>query len=734
MKRKQWAILAGLLTAAPLAFSQGVGVVGIDVWQQLLDSNGGDDKNDLAYGVAFDSQGNVVIAGNVDAPQTGTPYNDNALVLKYDPDGNELWRQEYDSGDVEGTNCNIQKCDSRERFYALRVDPDDRVVLAGKWDGSWAASPQYISAFWIMSLSPDGQTINWDYKLEGSSSSAWNAAYALDVDDAGNVFSAGDAFHGWNNGEHDWVMYLHDASGTVASGFPLYYDYSSDYLYADMAFGAAIDSAGNLIATGRIGISQNNLDWHVRKYDASGSTLLWSDTLDGNGLYDWAGKVTTDASNDVYVAGALNTGTDNGDNHHYQWVVIKYAAGGDGSGGAVRLWTRTYDGLTSGADAVPNDLVWDPVTDTLIVVGRVTDETTGLMHARLERLDADTGALLREQLITGTTESMAVGVHIQEDRIAFTGGLKNATDWDMATFVMRVPSVAITPNGSLVTTEAGGSATFDVVLEDEPTGDVTIQISSSNLQEGQVSPSTLVFTPGTWNTPQTVTITGVEDNDDDGDQAYSIQFTISSSDPIYDTRTIQDLPVTNQNNDPLFADVPLGYWAYTWIQALADSGITSGCDASNYCPGDDVRRDAMAVFLERGIHGSDYMPPAATGTVFADVPASHWAAAWIEGLNADGITAGCGGGNYCPSGTVNRDQMAVFLLRSEHGSGYSPPPATGTMFADVPQDHWAAAWIEQLATEGITSGCDASNYCPDDPVRRDAMAVFLTRAFNLLNK
>ena len=329
---------------------------------------------------------------------------------------------------------------------------------------------------------------------------------------------------------------------------------------------------------------------------------------------------------------------------------------------------------------------------------------------------------------------MAVGVHIQENRIAFTGGLKNATDWDMATFVMRVPSVAITPNGSLVTTEAGGSATFDVVLEDEPVGDVTIQISSSNPQEGQVSPSTLVFTPGAWNTPQTVTITGVEDNDDDGDQAYSIQFSISSSDPIYDTRTIQELAVTNQDNDPIFADVPIGYWAYEGIQSLADSGITSGCGGGNYCPTEEVTRAQMAKFLERGIHGTAFIPPAATGTVFDDVPTTYWAADWIEALAADSITSGCGGGNYCPDASVDRGQMAVFLLKSKHGSDYVPPQATGTLFDDVPASFWAASWIEQLANEGITMGCDADNYCPNDPVTRDSMAVFLTRTFNLDNK
>ena len=74
--------------------------------------------------------------------------------------------------------------------------------------------------------------------------------------------------------------------------------------------------------------------------------------------------------------------------------------------------------------------------------------------------------------------------------------------------------------------------------------------------------------------------------------------------------------------------------------------------------------------------------------------------------------------------------MAVFLLRAKHGSAYSPPAASG-VFGDVPTDHWAAPWIEQLAAEGITAGCGSGNYCPATPVTRDQMAVFLVRTFNL---
>jgi hypothetical protein len=141
----------------------------------------------------------------------------------------------------------------------------------------------------------------------------------------------------------------------------------------------------------------------------------------------------------------------------------------------------------------------------------------------------------------------------------------------------------------------------------------------------------------------------------------------------------------------------------------------------------------MAVFLERGIHGSSYAPPApGGGTGFNDVPVSYWAGAWIKQLAADGITGGCGAGVYCPLSAVTRAQMAVFLLRSKYGASYSPPDVAGNSgFSDVQPTYWAAAWIKQLVAEGITAGCGAGTYCPEAPVTRAQMAVFLVRTFNL---
>ena len=143
---------------------------------------------------------------------------------------------------------------------------------------------------------------------------------------------------------------------------------------------------------------------------------------------------------------------------------------------------------------------------------------------------------------------------------------------------------------------------------------------------------------------------------------------------------------------------------HAYVVSVARSGVTAGCGGGNYCPADSVTRAQMAVFLLKSKYGSDHVPPPATGAVFLDVPASDPFAPWIEELAALGVTGGCGGGNYCPGAAVTRAQMAVFLLKTLLGSAYTPPAAAG-VFADVPAADPFAPWIEDLFARGVTAGC-----------------------------
>lgn len=179
-----------------------------------------------------------------------------------------------------------------------------------------------------------------------------------------------------------------------------------------------------------------------------------------------------------------------------------------------------------------------------------------------------------------------------------------------------------------------------------------------------------------------------------------------------------------------FADVPASDPFYAKIETLFHAGVTAGCNPSSYCPGASITRAQMAVFLLKGKLGSGYAPPPGSGSLFADVPPGAFAMDWIEDLADSGISAGCGGPYFCPGSPVTRAQMAVFLLKSKHGSVWQPPAASG-VFADVPPSNPFAPWIEALAAEGITAGCGGGNYCPNSPNTRAQMAAFITATFDL---
>jgi streptogramin lyase len=216
--------------------------------------------------------------------------------------------------------------------------------------------------------------------------------------------------------------------------------------------------------------------------------------------------------------------------------------------------------------------------------------------------------------------------------------------------------------------------------------------------------------------------------------------TVSFTTPALPPGTLADIVVTDPATGEYgrispgwladFDDVPQSHPFHEFVEKLVRHFVTAGCGAGNYCPSGSVTRAQMAVFLLRAEHGPAYAPPPAQGTVFTDVPADAFAAAWIEAMAAEGITGGCGGGNFCPGNPVRRDQMAVFLLKAEHGSSYTPPACTG-VFGDVACPSQFADWIERLAAEAITGGCGGGNYCPANPNTRGQMAVFISKTFGL---
>ena len=169
---------------------------------------------------------------------------------------------------------------------------------------------------------------------------------------------------------------------------------------------------------------------------------------------------------------------------------------------------------------------------------------------------------------------------------------------------------------------------------------------------------------------------------------------------------------------------------YRFADSLLHYNITSGCGSGNFCPGASTTRAQMAVFVLSAKEPPGYQPKSCTTPPFGDVAADSPFCRWIQELAIRGVTGGCGGGDFCPDQAVSRAQMVVFILRTLDPT-LTPPACTVPVFNDVPASSPFCRWVEEAARRGITGGCGGGNFCTDDPVTREQMAVFLTATFGL---
>jgi len=110
--------------------------------------------------------------------------------------------------------------------------------------------------------------------------------------------------------------------------------------------------------------------------------------------------------------------------------------------------------------------------------------------------------------------------------------------------------IEVSPNTqSGTTSEKGTSVTFSLNLHTQPSDNVTVTLVSSDTNEGKVSPGTLLFSTSNWKTPQTVTVTGVDDAICDRDKSYNIAVKgTNTTDPDYKYASTQ-LSLVNTDDD-----------------------------------------------------------------------------------------------------------------------------------------------------------------------------------------
>jgi uncharacterized delta-60 repeat protein len=269
-------------------------------WDKTYDGGGSD--ADAAYDVATDIRGNVYVTGDMTSSSTPDLY-----IVKYNSDSTKEWDAVLD--DPPSVN---------DHGEAMAVDLKGNVYVTGKSDDD-ILTVKYDSA----------GIIKWRATYDGPDS---GADYGVDVavDNDGNVYVTGVSRSG---SQADYATIKYNPDGSLAWAAP-HNGYNGAAIYNstygdDLPAAIGIDSAGNVVVTGRSEGSSGSWDYFTIQYDSSGN-FVWEQRFDRNGNNDYGEDLAIDSSDNVYVTGGAITYT------YWEPYTIKY----NGSGSIVGEWTH----------------------------------------------------------------------------------------------------------------------------------------------------------------------------------------------------------------------------------------------------------------------------------------------------------------------------------------------------------------------------------------------------------
>ncbi|HEX4440612.1 MAG TPA: S-layer homology domain-containing protein [Thermoanaerobaculia bacterium] len=609
--------------------------------------------------------------------------------------------------------------------------PEQRNVIAGQTIGIYAASPDpgtLIAGNWI-GLRADGSPASDSLGIDLRSPAALIGGTAAG---AGNVVSGhvGDA-----------INLSAGADGTVLQGNFVGTDPTGTFAVPNSGTGISVAGA-NGVMVGGISAGGNVISGNRGNAVA---ILGQNNSLFGNLIgTDVSGAAPLPNGGGVLVVNSTATtigGTTAGDAN-----VIAFNSGSGvvvdgGSGNSIRGNSIFGNGLL-GIDLLPPDVVagHTPNDD-----GDVDEGGNGLQNFPLLLAVDDTPGGLHIQGVLHSAPAASYWIDFYADAACSRRPrtLPQARVWLGGAFV--------TTTGGDRPDHEGGDAPFDVFFTVQlAAGDVVTATATDAAGNTSEISSGIVFDvlprSGAAAGGEAVAIVGT---DFAPDAAVSIGG-VAVSRVLVDAQTIAAVspalpPGTAATVSVASASGPSGALPFAWfadftdvpadspfhdaVVAAASNGVAAGCGGGAFCPSAAVTRAQAAPLLLRARDGSCVPPPPCTG-VFEDVPCPGPFADWIEALAAAGITAGCGGGAYCPDEAVRRDQAAPLVLRSALGSDYVPPRCAG-VFTDVLCPGPFTDWIEDLAARGIAAGCGGGAYCPDASVTRAQMAALLANAFAL---
>ncbi|HTR04143.1 MAG TPA: S-layer homology domain-containing protein [Thermoanaerobaculia bacterium] len=767
---------------------------GTPIWGPV--AYGSSDAPASAYESAIDAAGNVFVHGATSQAPGGS------YVMKYAAaDGSVLWGPVV-IPELQG--------------FRVSLDPaGNPIVIGSTYDAGGFENGM------VVKLSGLDGSVSWTYVYDGGGQYFDDITEGVSTDAGGNVFIAGSTSS--LNGYNWWVVKLASADGGILWG-PI-------TTQPGVSLNMATDPNGDVVVTGET----DAYALATIKYAGGSGAVLWGPEVlpSAGGWYSAGQAIAIDPSGDVFVSGEdSNDGSTTdfvtlkyrGSDGATLWGPVFFDGEGHGSdsvyplgleldahgnpvvGGSARTTDRYYDAAFLKYDAATGATLWGPIyvggpeDDYLVgfsVLGTSViaatpssgeyltvafDETFGIATTPPDPLVAycqvpyalpflaENGAtpytwsVIAGQLPAGMTLSstgILAGTPQEQGVFAFTVAVSDAAsrvaeralsitiggradpyrqisvdygdpcsrtlsfpgDWTSYLWLPggeTTPEIVVSPvettTYGLIVTEGPNcpishSVTLPgMTLTPDCAGPSVLSVSPSS---GPASGGTALLVTGTkFQAGAVLNVGGVAA----GSATVVDSTQITGTAPVLEAGRSYPVAVVNPDTgnaallDAWFADfldVPPAHPFYGDIVVLALSGITAGCGGGNYCPNDPVSRAQMAVFLLRSEHGSAYQPPPGCHGYFVDVPCSDPFVLWIEALVDEGITAGCGNDQYCPASPVTRAQMAVFLLKTAYGQQFSPPPAQG-IFSDVPPADPFAPWIEEIYLLEITGGCSAN--------------------------
>jgi uncharacterized delta-60 repeat protein len=272
--------------------------------------NGPGNYRDEAYAIALDDSGNVYVTGK--SVRSGTDWD--YATIKYNSSGDSLWVRRYNHGILNNT------------AFALAADDSGNVYVTG-WSHGSGTDTDYAT----IKYDKDGNTI-WERRYNGLGNGG-DMAYAIDVDNSGNVYVTG---YSRNGTDSDYATIKYNSIGDTL----WVRRYDGPGISSDLARALVVDNSGNVYVTGESS-NGTNMDYTTIKYNSNGDTL-WVRRYNGSGnSSDDARTITLDGSGNVYVSGrSVGNGTG------WDYATIKYSSDGDS------LWVMRYNGSGNQEDQV----------------------------------------------------------------------------------------------------------------------------------------------------------------------------------------------------------------------------------------------------------------------------------------------------------------------------------------------------------------------------------------------